>query len=192
MDFGHIPLLIPVMCSETNLGPKLYVAGKDVNARGSTPLHLDVTSAVNIMVYVSGDAPASPGALWHIFRAQDVTALRAYLCEMAGSELGEDPIHAQKTYVTAPMLEELRERGVIPFQVQQRLGEAVFIPAGCAHQVFIALLWCRFLIIFLSSRLATFVHALRLPAIFFAWRAFQKVPRSPQVFVVSKRRISSS
>ncbi|KAG6889022.1 hypothetical protein C0992_006718 [Termitomyces sp. T32_za158] len=47
-----------------------------------------------------------------------------------------DPIHGQQFYLD----EEMRERlyattGVMSYRFYQRPGEAVFIPAGCAHQV---------------------------------------------------------
>lgn len=47
-----------------------------------------------------------------------------------------DPIHGQQFYLDEELRAELYERtGVRSFRVYQRPGEAVFIPAGCAHQV---------------------------------------------------------
>jgi [histone H3]-dimethyl-L-lysine9 demethylase len=47
-----------------------------------------------------------------------------------------DPIHGQQFYLDEQLREELFQRaGVMSFRVYQRPGEAVFIPAGCAHQV---------------------------------------------------------
>lgn len=111
----------------------MYIATKDVTRIGSTRLHLDVTSAINLLVYTSGGD--TPGALWHIFLADDLGTLRGYLRSRPGRTRDDDPIHAQNVYLTPPMLDELRELGVRPFMVHQRLGDAVFIPAGCAHQV---------------------------------------------------------
>lgn len=119
--------------SHRTIGPKLYSATEDTTHVGSTKLHLDVTSAVNILVYNSRGETS--GALWHIFLADDLDKLRGYLRSSLGDTSTEDPIHAQSTYVTQPMLDELKMLGVSPFVVHQRLGDAVFIPAGCAHQV---------------------------------------------------------
>ncbi|KAI0667787.1 hypothetical protein C8Q78DRAFT_981528 [Trametes maxima] len=116
-----------------DLGPKMYLATRDINKAGSTCLHLDATSAVNILVYTSDED--SPGALWHIFRAEDTDVLRRYLRSLPVGKAFDDPIHARSIYLTPQMLSELEVQGVRPFAVQQRFGEAIFIPAGCAHQV---------------------------------------------------------
>ncbi|EIW54906.1 uncharacterized protein TRAVEDRAFT_130980, partial [Trametes versicolor FP-101664 SS1] len=123
----------PLKSQKPDFGPKLYSATEDTTHVGSTKLHLDVTSAVNILVYNSRGETS--GALWHIFLADDLDKLRGYLRSSLGDTSTEDPIHAQSTYVTQPMLDELKMLGVSPFVVHQRLGDAVFIPAGCAHQV---------------------------------------------------------
>ncbi|KAG0666858.1 hypothetical protein C6P46_003568 [Rhodotorula mucilaginosa] len=48
----------------------------------------------------------------------------------------DDPIHAQRFYLDAALRRSLFEKkGVRSFRVLQRPGQAVFIPAGCAHQV---------------------------------------------------------
>lgn len=61
-----------------------------------------------------------------------------------------DPIHGQQFYLDEELRAELYERtGVRSFRVYQRPGEAVFIPAGCAHQVRLVLfcpMWTRDLI----------------------------------------------
>ncbi|KAK9448712.1 uncharacterized protein V1518DRAFT_417990 [Limtongia smithiae] len=52
------------------------------------------------------------------------------------SSTTDDPIHRQFFYLTDPELKLLRERyGVLPYRIWQKPGDAVFIPAGCAHQV---------------------------------------------------------
>ncbi|KAI0669295.1 hypothetical protein C8Q78DRAFT_1070861 [Trametes maxima] len=127
--FPELPALKPDLVS----GPKMYLATRDVEGTGSTALHLDVTSAVNILVYTSDED--HPGALWHIFSPTDLQGLREYLRSLPIGKALADPIHAQSIYLTPSMLRELNHRGIRPFTVHQNRGEAVFIPAGCAHQV---------------------------------------------------------
>lgn len=110
-------------------GPKMYLATKDLSKTGSTVLHLDVTDAINILPYVhDAQIGRSSGAHWDIFSPNDSERIRKYY----GTNEGQDPIHAQKFYVTPA---DAKAMGIRPFVIDQRAGEAVFIPAGCAHQV---------------------------------------------------------
>ena len=107
---------------------------------GSTRLHLDVTSAVNLMLYAVEHADGSPsGALWHIFGPAAAPVLRQFIqSEAAAASDGQagDPIHDQKTYLTPALLDKLATiHGIHPYTVIQRPGDAIYIPAGCAHQV---------------------------------------------------------
>ena len=118
----------------------MYVATRDLLNQGSTPLHVDVTSAINILVYVEPDdveEPEGVGALWDIFSAAHAPKIREYLYRQNARLRTEspDPIHAQATYITDKMLVELAAMGVKPFRIYQAVGEAIFIPAGCPHQV---------------------------------------------------------
>ena len=48
----------------------------------------------------------------------------------------EDPIHAQQIFLTNEMIQEFTARHKFPiWRIHQRLGDAIFVPAGCAHQV---------------------------------------------------------
>ncbi|KAI0650954.1 hypothetical protein C8Q79DRAFT_998671 [Trametes meyenii] len=123
----------PYRSLKPDLGPKMYLATRDIDGVGSTPLHLDVTSAVNILVYASDGKPS--GALWHIFLPEDLDALREYLRSLSQDTPHMDLIQARTVYLTPSMLDDLALRGIRPFRVQQQCGEAIFIPAGCAHQV---------------------------------------------------------
>lgn len=129
----------------------MYFASADVLSQGSTRLHLDMTSAVNCMAWTGGNATVSSndgdvcqegggcprhGAHWIIFDPQDASTLVEYLrTRLKLSERDPDPIHAQQTFVNKAMLVELSEKGVHPYVVHQKAGQAVFIPAGAAHQV---------------------------------------------------------
>ncbi|EIW63092.1 uncharacterized protein TRAVEDRAFT_86254, partial [Trametes versicolor FP-101664 SS1] len=89
----HYPEPLRSSATMPDVGPKLYSSTQDVAGVGSTKLHLDVTSAVNILVHTSGEGV--PGALWHIFLAADTDKLRAYLRSKSDSGDDEDPVHAQ-------------------------------------------------------------------------------------------------
>ncbi|KAF8826368.1 hypothetical protein HHX47_DHR5000049 [Lentinula edodes] len=123
-----------------DLGPKMYNAmasHQDSGSRGSTRLHMDMADAVNVMTYAADCPDGSTGcAAWDLFSAEDSAKLRGYLKKKFPGALTMDPIHGQQVYLDETMRKELAEEwGVYSFRVYQRPGEAVFIPAGCAHQV---------------------------------------------------------
>jgi lysine-specific demethylase 3 len=104
--------------------------------KGSTRLHKDLTDAVNIMLWAATPAGGIPGsALWHIFPAAVSHVLSKFLREQGFVDPG-DPIHSQIIYMTPAMLELLfQQYGIRPWTITQRPDEAVYIPAGCPHQV---------------------------------------------------------
>ena len=121
---------------ESTEGPKIYMAlaSKQVDGySGSTRLHCDLCDAINLMVY---STPLEGTALWHIFKVCDVDKTRAYIQHTFNHPQHDDPIHSQRYYLGPTNLEKLNSiHGVVPFTIHQGVGEAVFIPAGCPHQV---------------------------------------------------------
>ncbi|XP_048139029.1 uncharacterized protein LOC115754279 isoform X2 [Rhodamnia argentea] len=85
------------------------------------------------------------GAVWDIFRRQDVPKLVEYLqrhwkefrhVNNLPVESVIHPIHDQTLYLTDRQKKQLKEEyNVEPWTFEQQLGEAVLIPAGCPHQV---------------------------------------------------------
>ncbi|KAK3159548.1 hypothetical protein QOZ80_2AG0151450 [Eleusine coracana subsp. coracana] len=94
---------------------------------------------------VDDDKKNTGGALWDIFRREDSDKLQDYIRKHASEfrHIGCNPvkqvihpIHDQSFYLTSKHKRELKEEyGVEPWTFEQKLGEAVFIPAGCPHQV---------------------------------------------------------
>lgn len=123
-----------------DLGPKMYNAMASfqaVGSKGSTRLHMDMADAVNIMTYAAATPDGKPGcAAWDLFQASDAEQLRKFLRNRYNGSYQHDPIHSQQFYLDRHLRQELHEKyGVKSHRIYQRPGEAVFIPAGCAHQV---------------------------------------------------------
>ncbi|XP_030819934.1 lysine-specific demethylase hairless [Camarhynchus parvulus] len=97
-------------------------------------------------------AGAVPGALWHIFRAEDAPRIRDFLRKVA-QEPGQDgaatterpgfplerpgfPLEPPGLYLDPPLRRRLRDEcGVSGWSLLQLPGDAVLLPAGAPHQV---------------------------------------------------------
>ncbi|XP_012857070.1 PREDICTED: lysine-specific demethylase JMJ25-like [Erythranthe guttata] len=82
------------------------------------------------------------GAIWDIFRRQDVPKLEHYLRRHYGEfrrivplQQLVHPIHEKAFYLTMEHKRKLKdEYGIEPWTFVQRLGDAVLVPAGCPYQ----------------------------------------------------------
>jgi lysine-specific demethylase 3 len=123
-----------------DLGPKMYNAmasSLGEGSKGTTRLHMDMADALNVMTFASPCEDGSPGcAAWDLFRAEDSDDLRTFLRKRFQGIAAQDPIHSQQVYLDEALKKELYDMlGVKSYRVYQRPGDAIFIPAGCAHQV---------------------------------------------------------
>ena len=86
------------------------------------------------------------GAVWHVFSQSDTLLLQAMLPALVrergvreGDRAKLDSTHPLLDgciYLDDALLAELyQQAGIVPYVVMQRLGDALLVPAGCAHQV---------------------------------------------------------
>ncbi|KAK9162297.1 hypothetical protein Syun_003199 [Stephania yunnanensis] len=117
-----------------------------LNGEKVTEVYKDTEEEIAFPGFASDEANnETGGALWDIFRRQDVPKLTAYLRKHSKEfrhtyccpiNKVAHPIHDQSFYLTLEHKRKLKEEfGVEPWTFEQKLGEAVFIPAGCPHQV---------------------------------------------------------
>jgi hypothetical protein len=121
------------------IGPKMYhgqATLQDNSHHGSTRLHMDLTDAVNIMLWAAKLLDGRAGfAVWDIFPPEATPILRRFFKEEAGFMEKGDCIHSQMMCVSPAMMERLSVLGVRVHRIHQYEGQAVYIPAGCPHQV---------------------------------------------------------
>ncbi|KAG8836209.1 hypothetical protein FRC17_008945 [Serendipita sp. 399] len=140
--FYNISSHLPVKVVAPDMGPKMYNAfASREDGYGSTRLHMDMADAVNIMLYAAPPPDQQVGvAVWDIYPSKYSSDIRTFLKEEFPVETSPvfyiDPIHSQHFYLTPALRKKLFEKyGVKSWRIWQKPGDAVFIPAGCAHQV---------------------------------------------------------
>ncbi|XP_062088289.1 lysine-specific demethylase JMJ26 [Humulus lupulus] len=107
--------------------------------------HIEEQTQEMILNEVKHSSKTDGGALWDIFRREDVPKLEAFLRKHSKHfrhtygcpvKRVDHPIHDQSFYLSSEHKRTLKEEyGIEPWTFEQQVGEAVFIPAGCPHQV---------------------------------------------------------
>lgn len=105
----------------------------------------EINSDTNMILKKCDEDTVYGGAVWDIFRRQDVPKLTEYLnkhwhefrhVKNAPLTSVVHPIHDQTIYLNEKHKKQLKdEYDIEPWTFEQYLGEAVFVPAGCPHQV---------------------------------------------------------
>ncbi|XP_033926435.1 lysine-specific demethylase hairless isoform X2 [Melopsittacus undulatus] len=130
---------------------------------GTKTLTVEVTDSISILVHAAAGQPAAqqamllqaedvdaalkerlrdagsrPGALWHIFRAEDAGRIQAFL-QKVREDQGQDGAAMEEQpgpYLDLSLRTRLcQECGVSGWTLLQCLGDAVLVPAGAPHQV---------------------------------------------------------
>lgn len=120
-------------------GPKLYAAFVTTeDQHGTTRFHPDLTDAINIMTHSELCPDGRPGyAVWNIYPPGSYETVKRFLGEDEVTD-GEtsDKIIEQKSFLSPSHRKRLYDKyGIRSWRIEQHPGEAVFIPAGCPHQV---------------------------------------------------------
>lgn len=132
---------------ETWHSPSLRLQDKVLGATvygGSDGTSAELSSLSHSEKLTNGSERPQAGALWDVFRRQDLPSLNKYLAanweELALSSQAvlsvKHPIYDQAVYLNEYHKRALKDQyGIEPWTFQQHIGEAVFIPAGCPFQM---------------------------------------------------------
>ena len=135
---------ITMLTLSSHSGPKMYLGQSSIRGSlnmSSTRLHMDVTDAFNELLFAAKCHDGSPGyALWDFFRPEDAFLLREFMWEECGFKGPGDPVHSQSINFTPDLCERaFKKYGICPMTIRQYAGDIIFIPAYCAHQVYLYL-----------------------------------------------------
>ncbi|KAI8548002.1 hypothetical protein RHMOL_Rhmol07G0238400 [Rhododendron molle] len=147
LDKARSPVLsLGVRDRENEYEAKLVTSDNDEGIKTTKTL-VEKTIDCEDLNQASGDIfeKTHLGAVWDVFRRQDVPKLIEYLkahwkdfgkSETSIDEFATRSLHNAEIFLTRHHKRQLKEEfGVEPWSFEQHLGQAVFIPAGCPFQV---------------------------------------------------------
>ncbi|KAG0371562.1 hypothetical protein BGX24_001491 [Mortierella sp. AD032] len=143
----------PLKQVNAEISAKLYISQRQYDThRDFGPIQLSAEMSDSIYICTHTEAAETEKALWwDIYRAEDRPLIETFLMEVmsekekmrtkrkAGEKSREttetDPFTFDSHYMSPLLKEQLYHKtGVRAFEVQQKVGEAVMIPAGCLRQ----------------------------------------------------------
>ena len=162
---SNLASVLPELFVKPDIGPTISMSyGLGIEdfdgdeACGTKNLHVEKADYFSMLISVGSTVKAKPdevakklrcsgdlgkvGCVWHVFRPSDADKIRDFLNKTANEERRKkietnfDPLLEGKSYLNSARRKSLSEQyGVSPFIIHQRLGDAVFIPAGAPRQV---------------------------------------------------------
>ncbi|XP_042506620.1 lysine-specific demethylase JMJ25 isoform X2 [Macadamia integrifolia] len=164
----NVAAKLPHNSLQTDVGPKIFISYGTFEELGRgdsvVNLHMNMRDMVYLLMHTSevklkdkdelmkdqtsnGDdtGKTHAGALWDVFRREDVPNLIEYL-RVHWEEFGRHanfpgasvnyPLYDQAVFLNKEHRRKLKEEfGIEPWTFKQNVGEAIFIPAGCPFQV---------------------------------------------------------
>ncbi|XP_047307879.1 lysine-specific demethylase JMJ25 isoform X2 [Impatiens glandulifera] len=157
----NVAAKLPHYSLQNDVGPKILISYGMYEELGKgdsvDKLHFVMRDMVYLLVHTckielngwpragEDSSKSEPGAFWDVFRKQDIPKLIEY-CRVHSEELGslehltneseERLLHDGVVYLNMHHKRTLKEEfGVEPWSFEQRLGQAIFIPAGCPFQM---------------------------------------------------------
>ncbi|XP_073221737.1 lysine-specific demethylase JMJ27 isoform X2 [Cicer arietinum] len=145
-ELEHVQSATSLASTNTSIKKdRMRIDFSDGNVSGDPKRESKQGTGIDSLDANNGAETVLGGAVWDIFRRQDVPKLVEYLREHKKEfrhinnqpiDSVVHPIHDQTIFLNERHKKQLkREFNVEPWTFEQHLGEAVFIPAGCPHQV---------------------------------------------------------
>ncbi|KAH6825444.1 Transcription factor jumonji domain-containing protein [Perilla frutescens var. hirtella] len=126
---GHLNMStrIPIVSRKLDMGPKMsitYGVGQELGSSSLTMIRCALSDRVDILMHTAAISLVPSTS------TSKAAELKEPECVLA------HPVHERAFYLTLADKRNLKEEyGVEPWTIVQKLGDAVFVPAGCPHQI---------------------------------------------------------